>query len=55
MLQLLGILTFCKYYPSNLRREAILVTPEIIMVLKVIKFDMKALHIAFLGSLGCIL
>ena len=48
------ILIILKYNPSNLSREATPATPEIRRALKVVTYDVKALHVAFLDTLETI-
>ena len=48
------ILFFFKYNPSNLSREATPVTLAMIRSVKMMIYDVKALHMAFLGILGTI-
>ena len=48
------ILTFCKYNSFNFFREATLVTSEMSRALKVMTYDVKALYMAFIGTLGFI-
>ena len=55
-LQLLSTVdyNFFKYNPSNFNREATPATPVMIRAAKVMTYDVKALHMAFLGRIGTI-
>ena len=45
---------FLKYNPSNLQKEATEATPAMSRVLRVVTYHVKALYMAFLGTLGSI-